>query len=254
MRRRHIRSVDSSPADHHASIHLKRLQTYINLPSKQGATLSLMFCDSRVGPLRCCARQGRARPSKRLDPHSGGSRRPWGIAGRALRFAAIRINRKVEKGRSAGGWMPDDLTCVGCRSASRRTVRLQQNRIEEIAYQLSECTLRLESCHGCAVASDRIEAAREIVIDQHRPGRGMCAEMPRCRFTFSDSGLCSGRLQAGTTSTRRSREAALANNSKDARDRANSTFKKQEQRAREGAKAMADYEAEGRAMRERQPG
>jgi len=49
----------------------------------------------------------------------------------------------------------------------------------------------------------------------------------------------------------RSKEAILANNSKEARDRAESSFKKQEQRAREGAKAMADYEAEGRAMREK---
>jgi hypothetical protein len=43
----------------------------------------------------------------------------------------------------------------------------------------------------------------------------------------------------------------LANTSKEARDRADAGFKKQEQRAREGAKAMADYEAEGRAMREK---
>ena len=43
----------------------------------------------------------------------------------------------------------------------------------------------------------------------------------------------------------------MANNSKEARDRAEATFKKQEQRAREGAKAMAEYEAEGRAMREK---
>ena len=43
----------------------------------------------------------------------------------------------------------------------------------------------------------------------------------------------------------------MANNSKEARDRAEASFKKQEQRAREGAKAMADYEAEGRAMREK---
>jgi hypothetical protein len=43
----------------------------------------------------------------------------------------------------------------------------------------------------------------------------------------------------------------LANNSKETRDRAEASFKKQEQRAREGAKAMADYEAEGRAMREK---
>jgi hypothetical protein len=47
------------------------------------------------------------------------------------------------------------------------------------------------------------------------------------------------------------KEAILANNSKEARDRAEASFKKQEQRAREGAKAMADYEAEGRAMREK---
>ena len=43
----------------------------------------------------------------------------------------------------------------------------------------------------------------------------------------------------------------MANTSKEARDRADAGFKKQEQRAREGAKAMADYEAEGRAMREK---
>jgi hypothetical protein len=47
------------------------------------------------------------------------------------------------------------------------------------------------------------------------------------------------------------KEAILANNSKEARDRAEASFKKQEQRAREGAKAVADYEAEGRAMREK---
>ena len=43
----------------------------------------------------------------------------------------------------------------------------------------------------------------------------------------------------------------MASNSKDTRDRAEASFKKQEQRAREGAKAMADYEAEGRATREK---
>jgi hypothetical protein len=43
----------------------------------------------------------------------------------------------------------------------------------------------------------------------------------------------------------------LAHTSKETRDRADASFKKQEQRAREGAKAMADYEAEGRAMREK---
>jgi hypothetical protein len=40
----------------------------------------------------------------------------------------------------------------------------------------------------------------------------------------------------------------LANNSKTVLDRAEASFKK-EQRAREGAKAMADYEAAGVAMR-----
>jgi hypothetical protein len=50
---------------------------------------------------------------------------------------------------------------------------------------------------------------------------------------------------------RRKGRPILANNSKEARDRAEASFKKQEQRAREGAKAMADYEAEGRAMREK---
>ena len=43
----------------------------------------------------------------------------------------------------------------------------------------------------------------------------------------------------------------MASNSKDTRDRAEAGFKKQEQRAREGAKAMADYEAQGRATREK---
>jgi hypothetical protein len=41
----------------------------------------------------------------------------------------------------------------------------------------------------------------------------------------------------------------LASNSKETRERAEASFKKQEQRAREGAKAMADYEAQGRATR-----
>ena len=42
----------------------------------------------------------------------------------------------------------------------------------------------------------------------------------------------------------------MANNSKEARDRAEASFK-QQQRARDGVKAMADYEAQGRAMREK---
>ncbi|HKA79751.1 MAG TPA: hypothetical protein VKD43_06935 [Xanthobacteraceae bacterium] len=42
----------------------------------------------------------------------------------------------------------------------------------------------------------------------------------------------------------------MANSSKDTRDRTDANFKK-EQRAREGAKAMAEYEAAGVAMREK---
>jgi hypothetical protein len=42
----------------------------------------------------------------------------------------------------------------------------------------------------------------------------------------------------------------LANNSKNTLDRAEASFKK-DQRAREGAKAMAEYEAAGLAMREK---
>jgi hypothetical protein len=45
-------------------------------------------------------------------------------------------------------------------------------------------------------------------------------------------------------------ETILSKNSKDAIDRAEASFKKEE-RAREGAKAMRDYEAEGRAVREK---
>jgi hypothetical protein len=42
----------------------------------------------------------------------------------------------------------------------------------------------------------------------------------------------------------------LSKNSKDVTDRAEASFRKEE-RAREGAKAMRDYEAEGRAVREK---
>ncbi|HEY6994168.1 MAG TPA: hypothetical protein VH397_10695 [Xanthobacteraceae bacterium] len=42
----------------------------------------------------------------------------------------------------------------------------------------------------------------------------------------------------------------MANNPKNALDRAEASFKK-DQRAREGAKAMAEYEAAGVAMREK---
>jgi hypothetical protein len=40
-------------------------------------------------------------------------------------------------------------------------------------------------------------------------------------------------------------------NTKEAQDRAEASFKKKEQRAREGAKAVTEYEAEGRAVREK---
>src|ERR1700681_4769237 len=46
------------------------------------------------------------------------------------------------------------------------------------------------------------------------------------------------------------KEIILAKNSKDVMDRAEASFKKEE-RAREGAKAMRDYEAESRAVREK---
>jgi hypothetical protein len=42
----------------------------------------------------------------------------------------------------------------------------------------------------------------------------------------------------------------LSKNSKDVMDRAEASFRKEE-RAREGAKAMRDYEAESRAVREK---
>jgi hypothetical protein len=43
------------------------------------------------------------------------------------------------------------------------------------------------------------------------------------------------------------KELTLADKSKDTLDRAEATFKKKEQQAREGSKAMAEYEAAGRA-------
>jgi hypothetical protein len=49
---------------------------------------------------------------------------------------------------------------------------------------------------------------------------------------------------------RRRRRQILSKNPKDVMDRAEASFKKEE-RAREGAKAMKDYEAEGRAVREK---
>jgi hypothetical protein len=56
------------------------------------------------------------------------------------------------------------------------------------------------------------------------------------------------RGSAGTGSPEK--EIILSKNSKDVMDRAEASFKKEE-RAREGAKAMRDYEAEGRAVREK---
>ena len=46
------------------------------------------------------------------------------------------------------------------------------------------------------------------------------------------------------------KETILAKNPKDAMERAEASFKKEE-RAREGAKAMRDYEAESRAVHEK---
>jgi hypothetical protein len=46
------------------------------------------------------------------------------------------------------------------------------------------------------------------------------------------------------------KEKMLSKNPKESMDRAEASFKKEE-RAREGAKAMRDYEAEGRAIREK---
>ena len=46
-------------------------------------------------------------------------------------------------------------------------------------------------------------------------------------------------------------EATLANSSNKAHDQAEASFKKQEHKAREGAKTMTDYEAVGRAVREK---
>jgi hypothetical protein len=43
----------------------------------------------------------------------------------------------------------------------------------------------------------------------------------------------------------------LANNSKEAQERAEASFKKKELQAREGAKAMAEYEAESIAVRKK---
>jgi hypothetical protein len=40
-------------------------------------------------------------------------------------------------------------------------------------------------------------------------------------------------------------EVLLATNSKEAQDRAEASFKRKEQRARDGAEAMAEYEAAG---------
>src|SRR6266446_7752761 len=46
-------------------------------------------------------------------------------------------------------------------------------------------------------------------------------------------------------------EVLLATNSKEAQDRAEASFKRKEQRARDGAKATAEYEAAGVALRKK---
>jgi hypothetical protein len=73
-----------------------------------------------------------------------------------------------------------------------------------------------------------------------------------CTLRFPERGV-----QREGTATRGSpgtgapeKEIILAKNSKDVMDRAEASFKKEE-RAREGAKAMRDYEAESRAVREK---
>jgi hypothetical protein len=127
MRRRPVRQMDSSPADHRASIHVKRLQTYINLPTKQVAKLSLMFSDSRVGPHR------RLRAARVLGAVGAGSAlgqllpalRRSRAASRYLR--GLRPSALTEKSKRAAwrGWMPGARTRVGCHGWSCRTARLQ---------------------------------------------------------------------------------------------------------------------------------
>jgi hypothetical protein len=110
--------MDSSPADHDASIHVKRLQTYINLPTKQGTTSSLMFSDSRAGPRR---RLHAARAlgavgvlGSALGPFLPALRRSR-AASRYLRdLRPCALTEKSKKGRVAG-WNPGDRTCVGAR-------------------------------------------------------------------------------------------------------------------------------------------
>jgi hypothetical protein len=46
-------------------------------------------------------------------------------------------------------------------------------------------------------------------------------------------------------------EVLLATNSKEAQDRAEASFKRKEERARDGAMAMAEYEAAGVALRKK---
>ena len=119
MQRRPVRPVDSSPADHRVSIHVKRLLTYINLPTKQGATLSLTFSDSRVGPHRQlrAARvlEAVGAPGSALGPGLPALGRAR-AASRYLRgLPAMRINRIVEKGAASRGGVPGDRTCGGAQ-------------------------------------------------------------------------------------------------------------------------------------------
>jgi hypothetical protein len=73
-----------------------------------------------------------------------------------------------------------------------------------------------------------------------------------CILCFRQRGGClRERCKSGVAGTGApEKEIILSKNSKDVIDRAEASFKKEE-RAREGAKAMRDYEAEGRAVREK---
>jgi len=135
---------------------------------------------------------------------------------------AGRINPIVEKGRVAGG-LPGD------RSAGvRTTVRRGQQR------------------------SRQRESPIDSVSVTCRPNRAMDVQRPsiasKRRVPAQSPSRREARYRNPTTARE---EATLASDSKETRDRAEASFKKQEQRAREGAKAMADYEVQGRATRAR---
>jgi hypothetical protein len=70
----------------------------------------------------------------------------------------------------------------------------------------------------------------------------LCPALPQYGGVAGAPGVCNDDLGE--------KEKVLSKNPKDVMDRAEASFKKEE-RAREGAKAMRDYEAEGRAVREK---